>query len=124
MADPMSEKLYERCPICNASRVASISYPCRTCDGEGYIETGLTSGQVEALKARAGEFRAMQWGYSDRRRGVALDAMPCRGAMSDGQVRWWEKGWQWRDDQMARVAAEDRLIAAGADVERKEDGRG
>jgi DnaJ-class molecular chaperone len=47
-------KLYEKCPTCGGSgtRPGALLYPrpaCPSCLGEKYIETGLTTGQVERL---------------------------------------------------------------------------
>jgi hypothetical protein len=42
-------KLYERCTLCNGSRVGKMGGTCLGCMAEGYIETGLTTGQVERL---------------------------------------------------------------------------
>lgn len=37
--------VYEQCPLCHAKR--DVRDQCRACDGEGYVATGLTAGQVE-----------------------------------------------------------------------------
>lgn len=45
--------LYEKCPVCDGSG-RSLLYrraACRTCQGEKYVEIGLTVGQVERLVA-------------------------------------------------------------------------
>lgn len=49
--------LYERCPACEAfegrTRGATPEVPCRGCGGRGFIETGITRGQVDRLVAAA-----------------------------------------------------------------------
>lgn len=59
----MSESVYERCPVCHGEHVQRDG--CKSCRGDGFVATGLSTAQVESHAADAKRLQIVKAAHMD-----------------------------------------------------------